>query len=60
VKAVILSSILLFELGSVVCGAAPSSAAFIVGRALAGIGAAGIFAGSVSGLFSVKVQVLTA
>ncbi|GFG21253.1 putative HC-toxin efflux carrier TOXA [Aspergillus udagawae] len=47
VKAVILSSILLFELGSVVCGAAPSSTAFIVGRALAGIGAAGIFAGSV-------------
>ncbi|KAF7167807.1 hypothetical protein CNMCM5623_000995 [Aspergillus felis] len=47
VKAVILSSILLFEVGSVVCGAAPSSTAFIVGRALAGIGAAGIFAGSV-------------
>ncbi|RHZ45562.1 putative MFS aflatoxin efflux pump [Aspergillus thermomutatus] len=47
VKAVIVASILLFEVGSVVCGAAPNSTAFIVGRALAGIGAAGIFAGSV-------------
>ncbi|GIK00865.1 hypothetical protein Aspvir_004894 [Aspergillus viridinutans] len=47
VKAVILSSILLFEVGSVVCGAAPNSTAFIIGRALAGIGAAGILAGSV-------------
>ncbi|KAH1295198.1 hypothetical protein KXX11_008439, partial [Aspergillus fumigatus] len=35
VKAVMLSSILLFEVGSVVCGAAPNSTAFIVGRALA-------------------------
>ncbi|EAL86150.1 hypothetical protein LV164_003885 [Aspergillus fumigatus] len=47
VKAVMLSSILLFEVGSAVCGAAPNSTAFIVGRALAGIAAAGIFAGSV-------------
>lgn len=54
-----LSSILLFEVGSVVCGAAPNSTAFIVGRALAGIAAAGIFAGSVSDPVSLKVQVLT-
>ncbi|OCL13974.1 MFS general substrate transporter [Glonium stellatum] len=40
-----LASIFVFEVGSAVCGAAPSSAAFIVGRALAGIGAAGIFSG---------------
>jgi MFS family permease len=51
VKTVMLGSILLFEVGSVICGAAPNSTAFIVGRALAGIAAAGIFAGSVSGLF---------
>jgi MFS family permease len=31
----------LFEAGSALCGAAPSSAAFVVGRAIAGIGAAG-------------------
>lgn len=46
-KTVYLSSIFLFELGSVVCGAASSSSAFIVGRALAGMGSAGIFSGSV-------------
>lgn len=48
VKVVLLTNILLFEVGSVVCGAAPSSTAFIVGRAIAGVGAAGIFAGAVS------------
>ncbi|KAL8826811.1 MAG: hypothetical protein Q9191_003569 [Dirinaria sp. TL-2023a] len=35
----------LFELGSLVCGVAPSSNALIVGRAIAGLGCAGIFAG---------------
>ncbi len=48
VKIVLLSSVTLFEVASVVCGAAPSSAAFIVGRAFSGVGAAGIFAGTVS------------
>ncbi|KAE8385299.1 major facilitator superfamily domain-containing protein [Aspergillus alliaceus] len=47
VKAVFLASIFLFELGSAVCGAAPTSTAFIIGRAISGVGAAGIFAGSV-------------
>lgn len=47
VKLVLLMSVLLFEVGSVVCGAAPSSAAFIVGRAICGVSAAGIFAGTV-------------
>jgi MFS family permease len=46
-KAVYLSAIALFEIGSVVCGAAPNSNAFIIGRALAGMGSAGIFSGSV-------------
>ena len=44
-KWVFLSTIGLFELGSIVCGAAPSSTAFIVGRAIAGLGSAGIFSG---------------
>ncbi|WQF79528.1 Putative major facilitator superfamily, MFS transporter superfamily [Colletotrichum destructivum] len=47
IKTVFLASIGLFELGSAVCGAAPSSVAFIVGRALAGIGGGGIFAGTI-------------
>lgn len=36
----------LFELGSLVCGAATSSPMLIVGRAIAGIGAAGITNGA--------------
>jgi MFS family permease len=35
-----------FEIGSALCGAAPSSAVFILGRAIAGLGSAGIFSGS--------------
>ncbi|KAJ4404199.1 hypothetical protein N0V91_006102 [Didymella pomorum] len=44
-KWVFLAAILIFEVGSVVCGAAPSSVAFVIGRAVAGIGSAGIFQG---------------
>lgn len=35
----------MFEVGSVVCAAAPTSIAFIIGRAIAGIGCAGISTG---------------
>ncbi|RYP04528.1 hypothetical protein DL764_004390 [Monosporascus ibericus] len=41
-----LASLLLFEVGSLVCGIAPSSLALIIGRAVAGAGASGVFAGS--------------
>lgn len=41
-----LIAIFIFEVGSVVCGAAPTSSALIVGRAVAGVGAAGIFSGA--------------
>ncbi|KAK1147582.1 hypothetical protein N8T08_000924 [Aspergillus melleus] len=47
IKSVLVACVLLFEIGSAVCGAAPSSAAFIAGRAIAGVGAAGIFSGSI-------------
>ncbi|KAK4038248.1 major facilitator superfamily domain-containing protein [Parachaetomium inaequale] len=40
-----LLSIIVFEIGSAICGAAPNSTAFIVGRAIAGLGSAGIFSG---------------
>ena len=36
----------IFELGSLLCGIAWSSKVFIVGRAIAGIGCAGIMCGS--------------
>jgi len=35
----------LFELGSLVCGLAPSSTALVLGRTIAGLGCAGVFAG---------------
>jgi MFS family permease len=40
-----LIAIVIFEVGSALCGAAPSSIAFIIGRAIAGLGSAGIFSG---------------
>lgn len=50
-------SIIIFEAGSLLCAVAPTSAAFIGGRALAGIGAGGVFAGSfVAVAFSVPLQ----
>lgn len=44
-KWVFLLSIVVFEAGSALCGAAPNSVAFIVGRAIAGLGSAGVFSG---------------
>lgn len=47
IKTVYLVSIVIFEIGSAICGAAPSSVALIVGRSIAGVGSAGIFAGAI-------------
>ncbi|KAI9891417.1 MAG: hypothetical protein M1814_002736 [Vezdaea aestivalis] len=40
-----LGTTLLFEVGSAICGAAPSMTALIIGRALAGVGGAGMYVG---------------
>lgn len=45
IKAIYLGAIALFEAGSLICATAPNSVALIVGRAIAGLGAAGIFSG---------------
>ncbi|VUC21371.1 unnamed protein product [Clonostachys rosea] len=45
-KTSFLVAIFIFELGSVICGAAPSAEALIAGRAIAGLGAAGLGAGA--------------
>ncbi|KAJ5529409.1 hypothetical protein N7527_002802 [Penicillium freii] len=45
-KYVFLAALLIFEIGSVVCATASSSHTFIGGRALAGLGSAGIQAGT--------------
>ncbi|KAG2421749.1 hypothetical protein HFD88_005725 [Aspergillus terreus] len=44
-KWVFFLSLAIFEAGSAVCGAAPGSTSFIIGRAIAGLGGAGIFSG---------------
>jgi MFS family permease len=44
-KWVLMTAISLFEIGSTICGAAPNSIAFIIGRAVAGWGFSGIFTG---------------
>lgn len=46
-KWVFLTSIVIFEIGSIICAAAPTSTAFIVGRAVAGIGSAGLATGGI-------------
>ncbi|PHH86371.1 hypothetical protein CDD83_10356 [Cordyceps sp. RAO-2017] len=45
-KIAFLTAIFIFEVGSLICGVAPSSTVFIIGRAIAGIGAAGVGSGS--------------
>ncbi|KAF2191557.1 MFS general substrate transporter [Zopfia rhizophila CBS 207.26] len=46
VKATYITFISIFELGTLICALAKSSKAFIVGRAVAGMGGAGLFNGS--------------
>ncbi|PNS17717.1 hypothetical protein CAC42_3112 [Sphaceloma murrayae] len=46
-KWVYLIALGLFELGSLVCAAAPNSEALIIGRAIAGVGSAGLFTGAI-------------
>ena len=46
IKWVFLVALAIFELGSLICGVAPNSIALIVGRAIAGVGSAGLFSGA--------------
>ncbi|KAK8016709.1 major facilitator superfamily transporter [Apiospora rasikravindrae] len=46
IKIVYLAAICLFELGSLICGVAQNSVTLILGRAIAGLGAAGIMSGA--------------
>jgi MFS family permease len=47
-KLLFITSIILFEVGSALCGAAPSMNALIVGRVVAGVGGSGVYIGFVS------------
>ncbi|PKX89365.1 MDR family MFS transporter [Aspergillus novofumigatus IBT 16806] len=48
IKATFVTSIVLFEVGSALCGAAPNSIGFILGRTIAGLGSGGISAGAMT------------
>ncbi|KAJ7061484.1 major facilitator superfamily domain-containing protein [Mycena amicta] len=45
-KWVYIAAISIFELGSLICGVAANSSTLIIGRAIAGLGSAGIFSGA--------------
>lgn len=47
-KYMYLFNIVLFELGSAVCGAAPSMTAPVIGRVIAGVGGLGMYSGTLS------------
>lgn len=47
IKWIFLIALAIFEIGSILCATAPTSVAFIVGRAIAGLGSAGIFSGAI-------------
>ncbi|KAL6247574.1 hypothetical protein RBB50_005920 [Rhinocladiella similis] len=46
-KWVYMACIGIFEIGSLICGVAPNSTALIIGRAIAGMGSAGIMSGGI-------------
>ncbi|KAL8723275.1 MAG: hypothetical protein Q9225_000397 [Loekoesia sp. 1 TL-2023] len=45
VKWLFISTVILFEVGSVICGGAPNVNALIIGRVLAGVGGSGMYSG---------------
>ncbi|KAJ5305715.1 hypothetical protein PENANT_c041G09073 [Penicillium antarcticum] len=46
IKLIYLAALFVFEIGSLVCATTPTSVGLICGRAVAGLGAAGLFSGS--------------
>ena len=48
IKWIYIFNILLFEIGSAVCGAAPDMNALIIGRIVAGVGGSGLYSGTLT------------
>ncbi|KAI5461034.1 major facilitator superfamily-domain-containing protein [Mariannaea sp. PMI_226] len=55
VKWLYLGSILTFEVGSTICGAAPNMSAMAIGRVIAGIGGSGIYLGQKRGINYISI-----
>lgn len=47
-KLLFVTSLILFEVGSAICGAAPNMSAVIIGRVIAGIGGCGVYVGGLT------------
>jgi MFS family permease len=47
-KWIFLAALSIFEVGSILCAAAPNSPVLVVGRAIAGLGAAGVAIGALT------------
>jgi MFS family permease len=47
-KIIYLVAVFIFEVGSALCGAAPSMTVLVVGRAIAGFGGSGIYVGCIN------------
>ncbi|KAF1984712.1 MFS general substrate transporter [Aulographum hederae CBS 113979] len=57
IKWTFIVALIIFEGGSILCAAAPNSLALIIGRAIAGAGASGLFSGSMTVIgFSVPMR----
>ncbi|RGP77980.1 major facilitator superfamily transporter [Fusarium longipes] len=48
IRSLYLANILLFQVGSAICGAAPNMNAMVLGRVIAGVGGAGMYAGTLT------------
>lgn len=48
VKILFITGVILFEIGSAICGASPNMAALIFGRVICGLGGVGIFVGTMN------------
>ena len=47
-KILFIAGVVVFEVGSAICGAAPSMAALIIGRVICGLGGTGIYIGAMN------------
>ena len=47
-KSFFVGSVILFEIGSAICGAAPNMVALIIGRVIAGVGGCGVYVGGMT------------
>lgn len=48
IKWTYITNIILFEVGSAICGAAPNMDALIIGRVIAGVGGSGMYSGTLT------------